>query len=92
MCERELCAAWLSTMKNVPAAAARFVAAEEAGASPRHQKAITSSQADDTVRTMIFSGGSLVNHYESLLVAPCLAFFSCASSACLARKAEPRTH
>lgn len=34
----------------------RFVAAQEAGASPRHQKMITTSMADDTIRTTIFSG------------------------------------
>lgn len=34
----------------------RFVAAVEAGASPLHQRLITTSMADDTVRTTIFSG------------------------------------
>ena len=34
----------------------RFVAAEEAGASPAHQKAVVEAGYDDTVRTLIYSG------------------------------------
>jgi NAD(P)H-dependent flavin oxidoreductase YrpB (nitropropane dioxygenase family) len=34
----------------------RFVAAEEAAAGPRHQRAVIKASSDDTVRTLIFSG------------------------------------
>lgn len=37
----------------------RFVNAEEAGASPAHQKAVMSATYDDTVRTIIFTGRPL---------------------------------
>lgn len=40
-------AAWIGT---------RFVAATEAGASPVHQRAITTAESSDTVRTLIYSG------------------------------------
>lgn len=37
----------------------RFVAAEEAGASPKHQEALTSATFDDTVKTLIYTGRPL---------------------------------
>jgi NAD(P)H-dependent flavin oxidoreductase YrpB (nitropropane dioxygenase family) len=40
----------------------RFVASKEAGASPRHQSLITTSMADDTIRTTIFSGRPMRVH------------------------------
>ena len=40
----------------------RFVAAEEAGASGRHQRLICEAGADDTVRTLIYSGRPMRIH------------------------------
>lgn len=37
----------------------RFVAAEEAGASPMHQKSLVEATYDDTVRTLIYTGRPL---------------------------------
>ena len=36
-----------------------FVAAEEAGASPAHQKSVTTATYDDTIRTIIYTGRPL---------------------------------
>jgi len=37
----------------------RFICAEEAGASPGHQKAVVSAGFEDTIRTIIFTGRPL---------------------------------
>lgn len=34
----------------------RFVASEEAGASPKHKELVVSAGYDDTIRTLIYSG------------------------------------
>jgi NAD(P)H-dependent flavin oxidoreductase YrpB (nitropropane dioxygenase family) len=51
----------------------RFVCATEAGAPPRHQKAVVGADYDATIRTVIYTGRPSTEHRDeqSLHAPPC---------------------